>query len=478
MSAQRDTGHAEPPSSANPLMVAGEVHFVGIAGAGMSALAAWLLRSGVRVSGCDVQPGETGDVLRALGARVEQGHDPAHIQDADVVVSTVAVPADHGELAAARARGIPVYKRAEALGLVVGGAPVLAVAGTHGKTTTSAMATAILAEAQLDPTAFVGGRVASWGGGFRAGSDELFVVEADEYDRSFLSLHPRALVVTSVEADHLDVYGSLEHIEQAFRVLVERIPAEGVTALCMDEPVARRLRSSARSPVITYGTGEDAALRATDIAAEGRGSRFQVREAGQTLGSLAVGVPGVHNVRNSLGAFAAARHFGADFASAQRALANFSGVGRRFEQLGSVRGIDVIDDYAHHPTEIRATLAAARTAYPGRRLVAVFQPHLYSRTRDFTNQFGEALAEADVVWVTDVYPAREAPIPGITGEVIADAARAAGARAVHYRASLEELIGTVARSLATGDVCLALGAGNIDVAARELMQRLQQEPPA
>jgi UDP-N-acetylmuramate--alanine ligase len=457
---------------------AGTVHFVGIAGAGMSALAEWLLRAGGRVSGCDVAPGESVDSLRALGADVQRGHDPAHVEHVTAVIHTAAVAHDHPEIAAARARGIPVLKRAEALGALVQRAPVLAVAGTHGKTTTSAMATAILAEAGLDPTAFVGGNVAAWGGGFRPGDDTLFVAEADEYDRSFLTLRPRALVVTSIEADHLDVYGTLEHVEQAFRELADRVPHDGVVAGCTDDPGARALLLAAGTRALGYGLGERARLRAVDVVADRATTRFTVAEGSDVLGTMTLGVPGLHNVRNALGAFAGARHFGADFDAADRAMTRFRGVGRRFEHLGTIGGVDVIDDYAHHPTEIRATLAAARTAYPARRLVAAFQPHLYSRTRDFAREFGAALAEADAVFVTDVYPARELPLPGVTGEIVADAARAAGAREVHYIAALDDAMADVAAALVSGDVCLALGAGTIDAAARALVRRLREKEAA
>jgi UDP-N-acetylmuramate--alanine ligase len=449
------------------------VHFMGVTGAGMSALAELLLRSGGKVTGCDAHPGPTAAALGGLGLEVATGHDPAHVEGAAAVVVTAAVPPDHPELAAARARGIPVLKRAQALGAVVNRGVVVAVAGTHGKTTTTAMTTAILAEAGLDPTGFVGGRMRAWNGGLRPGSDRLFVVEADEYDRSFLALRPRIAVVTAVEADHLDVYGSVEAIEEAFREFLAPVPEDGLIAACVDDDGARRILREVRGArTLGYGLSRAAELRATDIEQHGRGSRFRVEEGGAPLTELTLRVPGLHNVRNALGALAAARAAGADVDAAQRALAAFEGVDRRFQVVGQAGGVVFVDDYAHHPTEITATLAAARAAYPSRRIVAVFQPHLYTRTRDFADEFGRALAGADVAWVADVYPAREAPIPGVTGALVAHAVEAAGGSEVHYHPDLASLAEALAAALQPGDVCITLGAGNIDEAGRKALALL------
>jgi UDP-N-acetylmuramate--alanine ligase len=450
----------------------GPVHFVGIGGAGMSALADLLLRAGGQVTGCDMVTTGLTAALAARGAHITRGHDPAHVAHAVAVVATSAMRPDHPELTAARARGIPVLKRAQALGALVNRGTVIAVAGTHGKTTTTAMISGILSEAALDPTAFVGGQVTAWGSGLRSGSETLFVVEADEYDRSFLTLRPTVVVVTSIEADHLDVYGSFEHIEEAFRELVGRVPEGGLLVACVDDAGARRVLDVVRGRALGYGTAEDAELRATDLRTRGHATTFTVTRSGERLGDVTVGVPGVHNVRNALAALAVAAHLDAGLDAARRALADFHGVERRFQELGTVRGIAVIDDYAHHPTEIAATLAAARMSYPDRPLVAVFQPHLYSRTRDFARAFGEALAAADRVWVTDVYAAREAPIEGVTGRLVADAAVAAGA-AVQYEPSLDVLIDGLLTSLRAGDVCVAMGAGSIDQATRTLIERLR-----
>ncbi|MCI0432772.1 MAG: UDP-N-acetylmuramate--L-alanine ligase [Gemmatimonadetes bacterium] len=455
----------------------GTVHFVGIAGAGMSAIAELLLRTGGRVTGCDVSPGAVGEMLGAQGAQVFSGHDAAHIAEAAAVVTTAAVPSHHAELEAARRRGIPVIKRAHALGSIVNRGMLLAIAGTHGKTTTTAMATAILAEAGLNPTGFVGGHVTAWSSGLRAGSDTLFVVEADEYDRSFMSLRPTTAVITSVEADHLDIFGSADEVEEAFRRFVALVPDEGTVVACADDSGAARVVAR-RLGTLTYGTSAPARLRAEHLEPHGRATRFTVREGGMTLGDMTVNAPGIHNVRNALGAFAAARSAGADFDSARRALGAFTGVARRLQDLGTFGGVTVIDDYAHHPTEISATIAACRSLFSGRPIIALFQPHLYTRTRDFAPAFGAALAAADAVWVAGIYPAREEPIAGVDGGLIADAARRAGARNARHVADLEAIGRAVLGTLRAGDVLLVMGAGDIDRAARAIVAGLREEQTA
>ncbi len=476
---ERETGReATIPNLAELDLLAlartGPIHFIGISGAGVSALAELVLRTGGRATGCDLRSGAAAETLRALGAEIVLGHDPTHVANAVAVVTTAAVPQDHPELQEARRRGIPVLKRAQALGALVNRGTVVAVAGTHGKTTTTAMATAALEAAGLEPTGFVGGRVPGWGSGLRPGSDKLFVVEADEYDRSFHTLRPDVAVVTTIEADHLDVYGSLDAVEEAFRTFVDPVPAGGLIAACVDDPGARRLlHELGDGRVLGYGLSPDATLRATDVQPRGRGGRFTLEERGRSIGTFELGVPGLHNVRNALAAIAAARHVGADLQAVADALATFRGVGRRFEELGEAAGVIFIDDYAHHPTEVEATLAAARAAFPDRRLVAVFQPHLYTRTRDFASGFGRALAAADVVWVTDVYPAREAPIPGVTGALVADAAGRSGAGEVHYVDSVDALRDALAESLRPGDLCLTMGAGDIDETGRAVLTRRQ-----
>jgi UDP-N-acetylmuramate--alanine ligase len=409
------------------------------------------------------------DTLRARGAVIFEGHDAAYAENAVALVATSAVGADHPELVTARRREVPILKRAQALGSLVNGGTVVAIAGTHGKTTTTAMTSAILAEAGLEPTGFIGGRVGEWGTGLRAGADKLFVVEADEYDRSFLTLQPSVAVVTSVEADHLDIYGSVDAIEAAFIEFVDGVPDDGLVAACSDDAGALRLLDAVTdTKIIRYGTGVAADLRAIDPRPHATGTRFDVALHGEPIGTIDLGTPGLHNMRNALGALAAALHVGADFDSAARALAAFRGVARRFEVIGTAGDVVFIDDYAHHPTELAAAIATARATYPDRRIVALFQPHLYTRTRDFAAAFGEALAAADRSWVTDIFAAREWPIEGVSGQLVADAAKVAGATDVRYVPDLEELESALGEALAGGDVLLAMGAGNIDRVARKV----------
>ncbi|MFL5578979.1 MAG: UDP-N-acetylmuramate--L-alanine ligase [Gemmatimonadaceae bacterium] len=445
------------------------VHFVGIAGAGMSALAELFVRRGVRVTGCDAHPGSADD-LRRLGIAVADGHDPAHVEGARALVVTSAVRREHPELARARELGLDVVRRAEALGEAVSGGELVAVAGTHGKTTTTVMTTEALAGAGLDPTGVAGGRVRAWGGNLRGGGERVFVAEADEYDRSFLALSPTVAVVTNVEADHLDIYDDLEDIRRAFAQFVR---GARYVVLCADDPGANALSTPASAEVIRYGIGDapDARLRATGVRLEAGGARFDVVYDGERLGALQLRVPGDHNVRNALAAVGAGIALGQKLDALRPGLEAFGGVERRFERLGEARGVTVVDDYAHHPTEIRATLAAAREAFPGRRLVAAFQPHLFSRTRDFAGDFGSALAGADVVYLTEIYPSREQPIPGVTAELVADAAARAG-RAPAWRGARDRLADALASAARDGDVVLTLGAGDITRTGPELLARL------
>lgn len=452
----------------------GIVHFMGIGGAGMAPLAELVLRSGGRVSGCDAQENTILPALRERGIDVAVGHHPEHTERVAALVVTSAVAADHPEVVAARSRGIPVLKRAEALGSIVNRGVVVGVAGTHGKTTTTAMTTAALAAVGLDPTGLVGGRVAQWGGNLRPGGSRYFVVEADEYDRSFLTLRPHIAVVTTLEADHLDIYGSYRAVEDAFCAFVAVVPPEGRVIGCADDRGVGRLvaRLPAGGPqVLTYGTNAGSMLRIENVQLQGRTARCALRLQGRRVGTLRLRVPGIHNLRNAAAAALVAHSLGGEWRTIAEALADYEGVDRRFELVGEAGGVRVVDDYAHHPTELVATLGAARAGYPEARLVAVFQPHLYTRTRDFADEFGRALALADRVFVTDVYPAREAPIPGVTGALVAEAARRAGA-SVDYVAERAEVARAVAAALRPGDLCLTLGAGDLDRAAREIVALL------
>lgn len=450
----------------------GPVHFMGVGGAGMSTIAELLVKSGGTVSGCDNTLGETAVALRAHGVKLKMGHDASHVADAVALVITSAVPADHPEVSAARTRGIPVLKRAQALGSIVNHGTVVAVAGTHGKTTTTAMTSAALMEAGLDPTGFVGGRVEGWGGGLQVGAGSLFVVEADEFDRSFFALRPRVAVVTSIEADHLDIYGDLAGLEDAFEKFLDSVPADGRIIACMDDEGVQHVISRFDDQrILRYGTHASADLQAMDVRQSAAGVCYTVRSGTTALGEIELRVPGLHNVRNSLAAVAAALFVGAKFEDVKRGLARFQGVARRFERVGVAGDVLFVDDYAHHPTEIEATLSAARATLGDRRLVAVFQPHLFSRTRDMAREFGKALVMADEAWVCDVYAARETPMDGVTGHLVADAAISAGAPAVRYIAELDALEEQLVTSLRPGDACIGMGAGNINEMIRRVYSR-------
>jgi len=448
------------------------VHFMGIAGAGMCALAELFVRRGVPVTGCDSNPLSNIEDLRQLGIDVWFGHDPLHVHGVRAIVVTSAVPKDHPELIEARTLGIPVVRRAEALGAAIAGGRVVGVAGTHGKTTTTVMTTEALKAAGLDPTGVVGGRVAAWQGNLSGGSNDIFVVEADEYDRSFLALTPTVAVVTTVEADHLDIYRDLADIREAFATFVQDAL---YVILGADDWGASTLPVPNTAEVIRYGINSpDARLLAKAVRTTPTGSVFDVEYDGDALGVVQLNVPGLHNVRNALAAIAAGLALGATLPCMAPGLSAFVGVERRFQRIGDMAGITVIDDYAHHPTEIAVTLEAARLAFPGRRILAAFQPHLFTRTRDFASEFGAALAAADAVYLTDLYPAREQPIPGISAQLIADAVTRAHGPLV-WQGSRETLATALARDVTAQDVVLTLGAGDITRTGPELLQILRSQ---
>ena len=463
-----------------PLLTAGTVHFMGVGGAGMCALAEAVLRGGGQVTGCDRDPGDGVRALERLGVQVRGGHDPSHVDEAVALVVSAAIPDSHPEIRAAREAGLPVLKRAEALGGWVHRGTVVAVSGTHGKTTATAMVTSILEAAGMDPTGFVGGETVQWRGHLRPGRDDLFVVEADEYDRSFHHLRPTVALVTNMEADHLDVYGDLEGVGRAFHTFLEGIRDDGVAVICADDSGAASLLTGLGRGGWSYGLSAGSQYRAEDVRIRGWESVFRVRERGSARGRVRIHVPGLHNVRNALGAAATARGLGVGWDAIRDGLAAYGGVRRRFQELGRPRGIRVVDDYAHHPTEVEAVLRAARTAEPRARLVAVFQPHLYSRTRDFAGEFGTALALADVVWITGIYPAREEPIPGVDAALVARAVEKAReqdgvpVREVHLHEELDTLVEALAGHLAPGDLCLTMGAGSIEKVGPELVKALQK----
>ncbi len=448
------------------------IHFMGVAGAGMSALALVARRRGVPVTGCDRDAdgggaAATADVRRSGGV-VLDGHDPSHVEGARAVVVSSAVPSDHPELVRARALGIPVVRRAEALAAAVAPGLVVGIAGTHGKTTTTVMTTEALSAAGMDPTGIAGGRVASWDGNARFGGDDLFVVEADEYDKSFLALTPQVAVINNVEADHLECYGSMDALEDGFRAFAA--PARRVI-VGGDDPTAVAVAERTARPMWKVGMGADADVRIAVVVRGAGASVARVQLPNGQEPELRLTVPGVHNLRNAAAALAVAVELEADLEAALGALERFRGVGRRFELVGAAAGVVVVDDYAHHEAEIAATLDGARQAYPGRRVVAVFQPHLFTRTRDHGPAMGRALAAADLAVVTEIYPAREQPIPGVTGRTVLDAAVAAGARAewVPRRAELVEALDGMVRD---GDLVLTMGAGDVTQAGPDLLARL------
>src|SRR5688572_4995238 len=457
---------APPPDKSLP------VHFVGIAGAGMSALAELYVRRGFTVTGCDTNAAPVGDLER-LGIRVLEGHDPAHVDGVAEVVVTSAVRKNHPELERARALGIPVTRRAEALGRAVSGGELVGVAGTHGKTTTTVMTTQALASAGLEPTGIVGGRVGAWNGNLSEGGDKLFVVEADEYDRSFHALAPTVAVVTNMEADHLDIYpGGLDEIRDAF---AQYIRDARVIVLCADDTGATSLPTPSTAEVIRYGVNSgEARLTAIDIRGENGGTRFTCVYDGETLGDLRLSVPGLHNVRNSLAAIASGLALGRNLDGMRAGLESFTGVERRFQRIGEVNGVMIVDDYAHHPTEIEATLEAARSAFPDRRIIAAFQPHLYTRTRDFHREFAKALSYADVAFLADLYPAREQPIDGVSSEMIASPMRDSG-HAPLWEGPRTELAAALERVVASADVVITIGAGDITRTGPELKALLEQK---
>ena len=445
-----------------------KLHFVGIGGAGMRAMAEVLAKKGYDVSGSDLMDSEGTRRLEQLGIPVAIGHDPSALDDAEAVVYSAAVPEGNPELAAARERGLPVVSRAEMLGELMRRAHGIGVAGTHGKTTTTSMIASVLVEGGSDPTVIVGGETLGCRIDARVGDGAFTVAEADEFNRSFLELAPSVAVITSVEPEHLDCYRDLDDLTQTFVEYLHRVPSYGVAILGWDDVTVRSIAPKVRGRTISYGTTREADVWADEIGFEGFSSTFTVRTGEVRLGRIRLACPGMHNVRNALAAVAVGLEVGVEFRDIRTALELFRGVRRRFEMKGRVRGITVVDDYAHHPTEVRATLEAARSGCPG-RIVAVFQPHLYTRTRDLHPAFGRAFACADVVVLMDIYPSREMSIPGITGELIASAARDAGHPDVRYVAAKTEVARSVAELARPGDLVLTMGAGDVWKIGEELL---------
>jgi UDP-N-acetylmuramate--alanine ligase len=450
------------------------VHFVGIGGSGMSGIAEVMINLGFEVSGSDLNDTPATQRLRALGARVYLGHEAGNVAGANAVVVSAAVHAGNPEVAAARAKRIPVVPRAMMLAELMRLKQGVAVAGTHGKTTTTSLIASVLAEAGMDPTFVIGGRLEAAGSHAKLGTGEFIVVEADESDASFLYLQPVLAVVTNIDADHMETYGhDFGRLRQAFLEFVEHLPFYGMAVLCIDDANVRSLIPIITRPVTTYGLAEQAQVRAVDIAEAGDRMRFRVTRRSGTNGheqlpdlSVMLNLPGRHNVQNALAAIAVALELGVADEAIVRALAGFRGVGRRFQRYGEVRlahGVNVtlVDDYGHHPAEMAATIAAARGAYPGRRIVLAFQPHRYTRTRDCFEDFVKVLSSVDVLLLTEVYAAGEAPIVAADGRALTRAVRVAGKIEPVFVETVTELPAAITAAARAGDVVITMGAGSI-----------------
>jgi UDP-N-acetylmuramate--alanine ligase len=454
------------------------IHFVGIGGIGMSGIAELLANLGSEVTGSDARRSEVTARLETLGVRVQSGHDATHVGEADVVVVSSAIHADNPEVTEARRRNIPVIPRAEMLAELMRLRYAIAVAGAHGKTTTTSMVALVLERAGLDPTAVIGGRLSAFGSNARLGGGDYMVVEADESDRSFLRLSPSIAVITNLDHEHMESYGSWENLQQAFADFANKVPFYGAVVACADDGAVRELLPRLTRRVITYGFDDSGAdIVGRDMRLEAFGSVCDVVQqhasgARTELGRLRLRVPGRHNLLNALGAVAVGLETAVPFPRIAAAMEEFRGAERRFQMRGEVRGVMVVDDYGHHPTEIAAVIAAARAGID-RRIVVVFQPHRYSRTSQLLPEFGRALGAADAVVLTDIYAAGEPPIPGVTVEAVADSVRAASASPVQVVKRIEALPSAVAALARAGDLVITLGAGSIGSVADRILEELR-----
>lgn len=453
------------------------IHMVGIAGAGMSGIAKVLAEQGMKVTGSDLQHNEITEQLEQMGITVYQGHSSSHLQEGvDVLVISSAIPADNPEVILARHRKIPILKRGQMLAKLVNRSNGIAVAGAHGKTTTTFMIYKVLSGSGLDPAFIVGGELQDHHYfNAKLGTDEFFIVEADESDASFLELHPKIAVVTNMEDDHLDYYHTLERLKDAFRQYIDGVQPEGLAILFGDDPGLRRLAESSGTRKVFFGESETNDYYFKNWKAKGWGSVFDVYEHGKLLGNIQLSVPGWHNALNALAAIATGRELSLDFASMRAAIFDFHGVKRRFEIMGEHDGIMVIDDYAHHPTEIKATLSAARNYHSG-RLITVFQPHRYTRTRQLGIQLGEALQASDVVIITNIYAAGETPIPGISSSIIFNVAKQGGGTAILIP-ELEDVIHYLMEIARKGDLIITMGAGDVWRIGPAFISRLKKSVP-
>ena len=437
-----------------------DVHFVGIGGVGMSGIAEILLALGFRVSGSDLQ--ESGGVkrLRELGARIWIGHDASHLERADVVVFSSAIRDDNPEIVVAHERRIPVIPRAEMLAELMRMQTSIAVAGMHGKTTTTSMIASVLTQGGLDPTVVIGGKLDYLGGGAKLGHGKLLVAEADESDKSFLKLHPTVGIVTNLDLEHMDCYANMDEIRSAFLEFIDRIPFYGYAILCLDDPEVQNIIPFISKRIITYGLSSQAAIRAVKPRFEGGFSIFSVYKEDQSLGEIKLPIPGAHNIVNSLAAVTVGDVFGVPFETTKKALESFPGVQRRFTLRGREAGVTVIDDYGHHPNEIKAVLKAARQIAE-KRIAVLFQPHRYSRTKALFDQFLTAFHDTDMLFVMDIYAASERPIEGVSAEALCDGIRLRGHKRALHTPDREKIPDLIVQSLQPGDMLITLGAGDV-----------------
>jgi UDP-N-acetylmuramate--alanine ligase len=451
-----------------------KIHFVGIGGIGMSGIAEILINQGFKVSGSDLSLTEVTKRLAELGAKIYEGHSAENVKDVDVLVYSSAVIPDNAEVRAAADRNIPIIKRAEMLAETMRMHYGIGIAGTHGKTTTTSMVGLTLTEGGIDPTIIVGGKLSGLGGtNARLGNGEFIVVEADEFDRTFLKLTPTIAAITTLESEHLDTYKDIDDIKTAFIEFANKVPFYGFVVLCLDEPALQDIIPFINKTIFTYGTTAHADVRAIDIEHEGFSSEYTVIYKGNELGRIKLNIPGEQYVKNSLVAVTIATELGIDFRVIKRALEKFTGVYRRFETKYK-NDVLVLDDYAHHPTETTVTLAGIRAAWD-RRLVAVFQPHLYSRTKDFYQEFGKSFLNSDVFICTDIYPAREKPIEGVTGEMIAKVTKKYGHKNVHYVADKSEVPEKLMQLKKKDDIVITMGAGDIWKYGEKFVEMLKEE---
>ena len=450
------------------------VHFVGIGGIGMSGIAEVLLSLGYTVSGSDAKLSPITDRLSSLGAVIHAGHHSENVHGAKAVVVTSALDSTNPEVAEARLLQIPVIPRGELLAELMRLKFGIAIAGSHGKTTTTSMVASILYTAGLDPTVVVGGRVAAMGGSnARIGHSSLLVVESDESDGSFLKLAPIVAVVTNIDREHLDHYASLDHIQSAFTDFVNKVPFYGAAVLCIEDENIQRILPAIRRRVITYGRSPQADLEIHNIKLEPTGSTFQIRRRDQDLGEFRLQVPGIHNVLNAAAAIAVGLELDVSAAQLTQGLAAFTGVDRRFSVRGVERGVTVVDDYGHHPTEVKATLAAARLS-PYRKIYVLFQPHRYSRTKHLLEDFGSAFDQADGIYLLDIYAASESAIQGVDSTALIDKIRSYGHRGAHYVGSIEEGVRAITAVAQPGDLVITLGAGSVSQAAEKILEQLRE----